>query len=65
MIRVNICTCITDSLCCTPETNNILLINYTPINFFKKIKKIKNKIALKRIKFGGINLTKVVKELYS
>ena len=23
--------CITESLCCTPETNTTLLINYTPI----------------------------------
>ena len=29
---VNIC--ITDILCCTPETNTTLQTNYTPINFF-------------------------------
>ena len=29
--KVDICICITDSLCCTPETNRILQINYTPI----------------------------------
>ena len=29
--RVDICICITDSLCCTPETNTTLKINYTPI----------------------------------
>ena len=27
---------ITDSLCCTPETNTTLYINYTPIKIFKK-----------------------------
>ena len=25
------CVCITESLCCTPETNTALLINYTSI----------------------------------
>ena len=30
------CICITDSLCCTPETNTTLQINYTPIKFFFK-----------------------------
>ena len=29
--RVDICVCITDSLCCTSETNTALQINYTPI----------------------------------
>ena len=24
---------LTDSFCCTPQTNTILSINYTPINF--------------------------------
>jgi len=34
---VDICECITDTLCCTPETNTTLLINYTPKKlFFKK-----------------------------
>ena len=32
--------CITDSLCCTPETNKTLQINYTPIKILK-IKKNK------------------------
>ena len=27
------CVCITDSLCCTPEINKILLVNYTIIQF--------------------------------
>ena len=31
---MDICICTTDSLCCTPETNNIV-INYTPIKIFK------------------------------
>ena len=29
--RLDTCICITESLCCTPETNTTLLINYTPI----------------------------------
>ena len=29
--RIDTCTCITESLCCTPETNTTLLINITPI----------------------------------
>ena len=29
--RVDICIYITDSLCCTVETNTTLSINYTPI----------------------------------
>ena len=29
--RIGTCICITKSLCCTPETNTTLLINYTPI----------------------------------
>ena len=33
--RVAICICITDSLCCTPETNTTLQINYTPKKFLK------------------------------
>ena len=33
--REDICICITDLLCCTPETNTRLYSNYTPIkNFF-------------------------------
>ena len=30
------CTCITESLCCTPETKTTLLINYTPKRKIKK-----------------------------
>ena len=36
--RIDTCICITESLCCTPETNTTLLINYAPIwneNFLK------------------------------
>ena len=29
--RIDTCICITESLCCIPETNTILLINYMPI----------------------------------
>ena len=31
------CVCITESLCCTPETNTALLINYTSIEKKKKV----------------------------
>ena len=41
--RIDTCICITKSLCCTPETNTTLLINYTP-NKINKILKNKNKI---------------------
>ena len=34
--RVDICICITDSLCLTAETNTTLQLNYTPIKSFKK-----------------------------
>ena len=38
--------CIIDSLCCTPETNTTLEVNYTPKTFLKlKIKKEKKKSA--------------------
>ena len=34
--RMDMCMCMTDSLCCTPETNTTLLVNYTPIKLKKK-----------------------------
>ena len=36
--KIDTCLCITESLCCTPETNTTSLINCAPIkiNFFKK-----------------------------
>ena len=37
-----ICICVTDSLCCTAETNTTLYINYTPIKIKKKKKKLPN-----------------------
>ena len=36
---------ITDSLCCTAETNIALEINYTPVNFFLIVNKKKNESA--------------------
>ena len=39
-------TPITESLCCTPETNTTLLINFTPI--LKKKLKIINKIKMQK-----------------
>ena len=29
--RIDICICISESLCCTPDTNTTLLINCTPV----------------------------------
>ena len=55
---MNICTCITESLCCTPESNLILWINYTPIKQTEKTlvdcdKHLKNQeITLKTFKNG-------------
>ena len=34
--RMNMCVCITGLLCCIPETNTTLYINYTPIFFLIK-----------------------------
>lgn len=34
--RVNICVCVTDSDCGTPETNTTLGINYIPVKILKK-----------------------------
>ena len=36
---MDICICITNSLCCTFEANTILSINYTPVKLEKKKKK--------------------------
>ena len=33
--RLDIFICITDSLCCTLETNAMLQVNYTPIRYKK------------------------------
>ena len=33
---MDIFTCMTDSICYTPETNTTLKVNYTPIKFKKK-----------------------------
>lgn len=35
---MDICICTTDSLCCTPETNTALKINFMPIKLKKKKK---------------------------
>ena len=46
--RMDICTGITDSCCCTPETNMTFQINYTPIKLKKKdiLTKTENGILL-------------------
>ena len=43
--RIHTCICITELLCCTPETNTTLLINYTRIlnEKFKNKNKNRNK----------------------
>ena len=33
-----VCVCVSDSVCCTSETNTALQINCTPIKFFKKFR---------------------------
>ena len=38
--KVGTCICITESLCCTLETNTTLFINFTPVQN-KKVLKIK------------------------
>ena len=43
--RVDTCICMTESLCCQPETITTLLISYTPI-YNKKLKKKENKRTL-------------------
>ena len=40
---MNVCICITESFCCTPETNTTLEINYTPTTFKKKKRKKRRK----------------------
>ena len=37
--KMNICVCITESLCCIPETNAYLKINDISIKIKKKIKR--------------------------
>ena len=45
--RIDLCICITESLCCTPETNTIWLINYTPIK--KKLKNNYSTVQFKKV----------------
>ena len=37
--KIDICVCITESLCCTFETNTTLLTNYTP-KYNKQLKSV-------------------------
>ena len=49
-LKKNTYICVTESLCCTPETNTTLYINYT------SIKKLKNKLGWElRYKNGRLN----------
>ena len=48
--------CITESLCCTAETNTTLEINYTPIKIFTKrnrLTDIENKLLVTKGEGGG------------
>ena len=46
---MGICICITESLCCTPEIDTTLYINYTPIkNVLKNAKKNPSIAILKK-----------------
>ena len=56
---MDICICITDPLCCTPETNTTFYVNYMPIKFLKKEKKKKTML---RCAFCtvGIHLNKLI-----
>ena len=59
--RVDICICITDTLCCTPETNTTFKISYTAI----KILKIKNNnfmVVVVSAKGDKVNLNRQTKE---
>ena len=42
--RMSVCVWITDSLCCTPETNTTLCIHHTPIK--SKLKKKKRGLVM-------------------
>ena len=41
--RIDTCICITESFCCTLETNTTMLINYAPIQNNNYLKRKKNK----------------------
>ena len=47
---MNICICMTESLCCTLEPSTTLQIKYTPTQFLKNQKKIENEKEKKRKK---------------
>jgi len=44
--RMDTCIYMAESLCCLPETITTLLTGYTPIFFFKKKVKNKNKMVM-------------------
>ena len=52
---MNICICMTESHCCTPETNITIQINYTPI----KISLQKEITEIRMEQKGGINIFKL------
>ena len=51
---IDTCICITESLCCTPEINTTLLINYTPISFKKFFSKTTKDLKIFNFKINFI-----------
>ena len=54
--RMDTCMCMTESLCCSPETSTILLVGYTPIQNILVLKKIKIKMAFGQISYRKAGL---------
>ena len=66
--RIDTCICITESLCCTPETNTTLLIDYTSIENKNLKKERGTKVLDRRFKMRickwTINTLKYVQHHY-
>ena len=48
-LKKDACMCITDLLCCTPEANTTLLINYTPLKNKHTTNHNNNKIQMELV----------------
>ena len=48
-LKKDACMCITDLLCCTPEANTTLLINYTPLKNKQTTNHNNNKIQMELV----------------
>ena len=59
--KTDACVCISKSLCCLPETNTTLLINYIIIenSFFRKILIISQRSHLKISSYRGLGLQQI------